>query len=322
MILQIAKLPPPIGGVTIHVKRLLASLKTIDNMEVGILDYSKERNVLHIIQKIINAKIVHLHVTKKMLRLLLVLFFRLLGKKVIITFHGQYIFQNILDKYSLKFSSASILLNQISFNAASDIRKNKIFLIGAFIPPIESDVVPLDEKLITKIKEFKSNFNFVYATNAFNYALDPQGKETYMGSELVSFFEMNKDIGLIFSDPTGNYYKYLVGIYKDLPKNVLFISQPHDFINVIKITDGLIRATTTDGDSLSVKEALYYRKTVMATGVVDRPSDVLIFNSFDELQYLISNKIKNNSHSYVINNFDDILKVYLEMNISCSQKQI
>ncbi|RAJ07126.1 hypothetical protein [Arenibacter echinorum] len=313
MILQIAKLPPPIGGVTIHVKRLLASLKTVDNMEVGILDYSKERNVLGIIQKIINAKIVHLHVTKKMLRLLLVLFFRLLNKKVIITFHGNYNFQNILDKYSLKFSNAALLLNKISFNAASGIRKNKNFLIGAFIPPIECDIVPLDEKLITTIKEFKTNFNFVYSTNAFNYAIDAQGKETYMGAELVSFFAKNKEKGLIFSDPSGNYYKHLVGIFKNLPENVLFITQPHDFINVIKVTDALIRATTTDGDSLSVKEALYYKKTVMATGVVDRPSDVLIFNNFDELQYLISNNTKNITHSDVKNNFDDILKVYSNM---------
>ncbi|MCK0137246.1 hypothetical protein [Arenibacter sp. S6351L] len=321
MILQIAKLPPPIGGVTTHVKRLLASLKAVENIEFAILDYSKERNVLVIIHKIANAKVVHLHVTKKVLRLFLVLFFRLLSKKVLITFHGNYNFKNILDIYSLKYSDAAILLNQISYKAASNIRISKNYLIGAFIPPIEGDIAPLDEILIEKIGKFKSNFNVVYSTNAYNYVRDDQGKETYMGSDLVSLFTKNKEIGLIFSDPTGNYYKYLIGIFKELPNNVLFITQPHDFINIIKATDALIRATTTDGDSLSVKEALYFNKTVIATGVVDRPNDVLIFNNLEELQYLISNKTKNNTHSEVKNNFDDILKVYIEMNIIYSQKE-
>ena len=101
--------------------------------------------------------------------------------------------------------------------------------------------------------------------------------------------------------------------FDDLPANVFFITVPHDFINIIRISDGLIRATITDGDSLSIKEGLFYNKVVYATGVVDRPKEVLVFNNFDELQNLISNNITNGTHSDVKNNFDDILKVYLEL---------
>lgn len=313
MILQFAKLPPPIGGVTIHVKRLMASLQAINTVDVDILDYSKERNFRKVIRKILNANIVHLHLTRKKHRLFFVILFKILFKKVVITFHGNYDFKNMVDKYSLKFSDAAILLNNMSFKAACEIRKYNNHLVGAFIPPLEVDITPLNALLTEKIHQFKSNYSKVFSTNAFDFALDPDGREIYMGSDLINFFKDNKDYGLIFSDPTGNYHTFLKSNFDGLPTNVFFITAPHDFVNIIKISDGLIRATITDGDSLSIKEGLFYNKLVYATGVVDRPKDVLIFNNFDELQYLILNNIKNNTHSIVKNNFDDILKVYLEL---------
>tara|TARA_R110002049_G_scaffold75916_1_gene195371 strand:- start:3532 stop:4479 length:948 start_codon:yes stop_codon:yes gene_type:complete len=313
MILQFAKLPPPIGGVTIHVKRLIASLQAINTVDVDILDYSKDRNFLKVIGKILKANIVHLHLTRKKHRLFFVILFKILLKKVVITFHGNYDFKNMMDKYSLKFSDAAILLNNMSYVSACKIRKCNNHLVGAFIPPLEQDVAPLNALLTEKIYQFKSNYSKVFSTNAFDFALDPNGREIYMGSDLINFFKDQQDYGLIFSDPTGNYYKFLKLNFDDLPANVFFITVPHDFINIIRISDGLIRATITDGDSLSIKEGLFYNKVVYATGVVDRPKEVLVFNNFDELQNLISNNIKNGTHSDVKNNFDDILKVYLEL---------
>ena len=46
-------------------------------------------------------------------------------------------------------------------------------------------------------------------------------------------------------------------------------------------SDCLIRATTTDGDSLSVKEALYYKKKVIASNCVDRVPNVILYDNLD-----------------------------------------
>jgi len=206
-----------------------------------------------------------------------------------------------------------MLLNNLSYSAASKIRSEKNYLVGAFIPPLEVDIVPLERHLLEELDNFKSNYDKVFSTNAFDYALDEEGREIYMGSDLVNFFKLNNRYGLIFSDPTGNYLKFLKLTLPDLPENVFFITVPHDFVNVIKLTDGLIRATTTDGDSLSVKEGLFYNKVVYATGVVDRPKGVLVFNNFEELQDLILHNKSNNDQLVITNNFEEILKVYLKM---------
>ena len=76
------------------------------------------------------------------------------------------------------------------------------------------------------------------------------------------------------------------------------------------MSDALIRATTMDGDSLSVKEALYYGVPVFATDVVDRPSGVISFSDFKDLEKKIIS-IDNNKH---VNNVVDctagIIDVY------------
>ena len=309
-VLIIGKIPPPIGGVSVHVKRLVSEIKKNDEINVDILDYSKERSLIVILKKIIRAKVVHIHLSNKFFRLITVVFFLLFLKKVVITFHGKYNFNNYWDILTLKYCKKALLLNKYSFENANKFKKKNIHLIGSFIPPMKDDIKPLNKSLIDGIEEFKTNYKFVFSTNASNFVLDSYGNEIYMGSELVNFFSENKNYGLIFSDPTGNYYKFFHEFFDELPKNIYFISQEHDFVNVIKQTDALIRATTTDGDSISVKEALHYGKQVFATNIVERPEGVTCFNDFVDLKNLIDNFNLYSKKVSVKNNFEEILALY------------
>ena len=49
----------------------------------------------------------------------------------------------------------------------------------------------------------------------------------------------------------------------------------------------MIRHTTTDGDALSVREALYLQKRTFATDCVPRPQGTICYHNIDELEKLL-----------------------------------
>ena len=83
----------------------------------------------------------------------------------------------------------------------------------------------------------------------------------------------------MLSDPTGNYKRFLQRTGVNVPNNVLVIDRRHEFVGVLGQVDGLIRATTTDGDSLSVREGLFLGKVVIASDCVSRPEGVITYET-------------------------------------------
>ena len=208
-ILLVGKIPPPTGGVSVHISRLLSSSETALNLSIDIFDYSRERNLFKILKKIYSANLIHLHLSNKKIRLLCILLLKILNKKTLVTYHGNYSFSNKYDRWSLKSSTASILLNEISFNKAKQIKSERIYKIGAFIPPASKHIKPLAEGIENKITKFLNNYSKVFCTNASSLAFDENGDEIYMGTELLRYFKTREDIGLIFSTPNTNYVNFL-----------------------------------------------------------------------------------------------------------------
>jgi hypothetical protein len=283
LILQFSKLPPPIGGVTIHVSRLIYKLKLINNCNIDAFDYSKERNLIVIFKKIAPAKIIHLHLSSKFWRFVFIVIFKLLSKKIITTFHGKYDFKNIFDNLSLRMSTAVIVLNEYSYNFALQIRPHGVNKFGAFIPPVDNQLRLLNKNVLSHISRLKGKYDKVFCTNASSLAFDSNSEEIYMGTAIISYFQSRVDFALVFCCPDIKYYYFLKNKFGNFAENIYYIKDDIDFINIIKITDGLIRATTVDGDSISIKEALYLEKPVFASNVVDRPNGVITFSDFSDL---------------------------------------
>ena len=251
-LLQFAKLPPPIGGVSIHVGRLISRAKRRQDIDIEVLDYSREKNMFLFLNKILLSKIIHIHLTNKKYRLFFTFLFKLMLKKVIITFHGKYDFESNFDKFSLKLSIASIVLNDFSYANAKRYKKSGIYKIGAFIPPVENEIVPLKNEVLQKLKGLNEKYQKVFCTNASSLAFDDLGREIYMGTELINYFQNKKEIALVFSCPNEEYFNFLKEKFISFSENIYFINENHSFVNIINNTDALIRATTMDGDSLSI----------------------------------------------------------------------
>jgi hypothetical protein len=288
----LGKTPPPIGGVTIHVQRLLDLL---DTKNINYIFYKNTKiNLLKILFLILFLKhIVHLHTSSPLVRFYLSFINRITHKsKIIITYHGNIgrfnFFKNWLDTQSIKLADIPIVINEESFRIAKTLNSNTKFL-SAFIPPLKKENLP--NHILKNIRSLKKEKNIIFCTNAFDVSYDKNGKEIYNGTQILKIFsnKKNQQYGFIFSDPSSNYKRLIKEKKISLTNNILMISEPHSFFEVLKHTDCFIRHTTTDGDPLSIKESLYLKKIVLATNVVKRAKGVITYHlsSENNLQKLI-----------------------------------
>jgi glycosyltransferase involved in cell wall biosynthesis len=275
-ILIIGKIPPPIGGVTIHTVRLLEYCVK-EKIKIKFYNY-QEFNFLKMVKAIFFAKKVHLHANNSLFLLLIVLLCRLLRTNSILTIHGEISahgkVMNEIEKIAIRLCNCPIMLNEKSFHIAKKMNSNSK-LMSAFIPPQKQEF--LNKDLQHKINFVKNTCDFVFCTNAHSLVYDKKGNEIYGIISLVNFFKDNPKDGFVVSDPKGEYLRFLKNNNFDPGYNIVLLTGNHSFFEVLKQTDCFIRNTTTDGDSLSIKEALFSGIRVIASDCVDRPAGVFVY---------------------------------------------
>lgn len=300
-----------IGGVTIHVRRLLDYLNKV-GFGYRFVDYGKV-SWGALIKEIRDAKVIHAHVSNPVYQFVVVLISRLLGKKAIVTLHGNYgrfsSFKNFLVRQSLSMAIIPILINEKSYEACRCLNKQAV-LIPAFIPPqkeerLQDEVVELLERLHKEGKK-------IVSTNAYNISYDKEGNDTYGIDFLTEYFKISKEYSLIVSEPSGNYAKMYGGLYnkKEVEKSVFFINFPHPYYELLKHVDYFVRNTSTDGDALSVKEALYLGVPALCSDVVDRPDGVRLFKYSDAESFEKALKTGISAKPKVENGAEKIMEVY------------
>jgi hypothetical protein len=114
------------------------------------------------------------------------------------------------------------------------------------------------------------------------------------------------------SDPSGNYSSFLQKRKISLGSNIEVLTGIHSFCRVLEKSDLFLRITTTDGDSLSVKEALSLDVRVLASNVVKRPNGVCLFSdSFLSLESEIIQCIKKTEkYHFQDSALEDLLTLY------------
>ena len=297
-----------VGGVTVHVARLCEALKE-NSVVFELCDY-KVLPFTAQIGMIKRSKIVHLHVSNPFLRLFYVSICRLLSKKVILTFHGNLgrfgALKNLIDLYALRLCNVPIMINNDSYIKANSYNSRSV-LIPAYIPEKSKPELPDDVKDI--ILKYKSKGKIIVSTNASYMQFSDKGDEIYGIHFLVEFFKDKDEYMLIVSDPSGQYSEYYLDVKL---QNVSIIKQTHSFASLLSYSDIMIRATATDGDSLSVREALDLGVRVIATDCVDRPVGVLLFKYNDE-QSLIESLLRQNSEEILNSPKNNVVTSIIEL---------
>ncbi len=295
-----------IGGVTIHVRRLMDYLEN-NGFSFSFVDY-KTTSPAKLIKAVRRVEVVHLHISNPGYQFCLVSVCSVLRKKFIVTSHGKYgrfsRFKNLLVRTSIRLSSAPIIINEKSFSICKHFN-NKAQFIPAFIPPQKEEC--LSKPIIDYLDELRGKGKIIVSTNAFNVAFDKLGNDTYGIDFLVQFFESSEKMSLIVSDPSGNYKKR----YSDLQsESVFFIDYPHPYFELLKHVDFCVRNTSTDGDALSVKEALFLGIPTLCTDVVDRPRGVRLFKYSDKESFALALNTPAEGKESIENGAEKILELY------------
>ena len=331
------KLPPPFGGISVHLKRFK---KYLDDSKINFV-FLQSNNVYkkHMFRNLFFSQInfqkniIHLHAFQKGKKLLFLLFLMLFfNKKVIVTIHND---RFLLDYNSLKsiqkiiakifYSNISYIISVNPDSKFGFIPDNKISLIPAFIPPTP------DEIKIKQLPEFfhkiRHKHEFLITANAFRISFY-KNQDLYgidLSIELIKRLVDNgyKNIGFIYVIPDIGDYDYFGKMQKlvkkyNLEDNFHFYTKPVAYPAVINMCDLFIRPTNTDGDSLSIREAISLQRLTIASDICKRPEGAILFRNRNiEDLYIKTTDVINHYEEYKAKiediEFEDNAKKILEV---------
>jgi glycosyltransferase involved in cell wall biosynthesis len=341
-ILLIGPYPPPIGGNSVHVQRLL-NLLIKDGNNVHVFDmFSKSPERRHpnlivagetVIQQLINllklaftspAKgIIHFHVSgmrrfRWLAPLLLLLFLR---QAKIITIHsGSFVAEsnNLISRIFLRLlvylckEIIVVNLGQADFLLKLGTAQEKLTVIPAFLPQdSSSELIPPEIMALAGGKKLVLTSG--YLTPLYNYDV------------LIDCIEelAEEDFHIVFAFYHTVDENYSTHILKRLSqfKNITILRDktPEVFVSIMSVVDVYVRSTLTDGDAVAIREALAYGKIVLASDCVERPKEAHLFSDnkalLDLLVQISANTLPTQASS-TESYFDAIKNVYSRVNSS------
>ncbi len=274
--------------------------------------------------------VIHFHVTGVYPKLYVTLWRSLFSRKTqfIISIHGQisHLLASKFGNYSLKYFDKIFCVRPgDSINLPLNL-KNKTVEISAFIPPAFSD--NYTAKFPFSLEEFLRRDSFKLLVNGF-IIVDHKFKDLYGFKDAIVLLEQlrsegkNADIVLIiigfpYNDKCRNYIKYLkkYSLKKGLENHIYWIEDtPMELWPLLKKVHVLLRPTKSDGDALSIRESLYLKIPVIASNVVPRPVDALVYDLNSENDFL-------NKTILVIDNYKEYVSKIGNNKISFAEKII
>lgn len=289
-----------VGGVSIHIKRLsnlLASNFTclyVD--ESPIKDDENEVYNLRSINlikyfKLVNiSDYVHIHSGLWWLRVFHVLVSKFLfGKTTILTIHSLGKSRGRISLFATKLSAC--LATQtivVSEEIYAIINYKKAIIKPAFIPPNmeEEEDLPFEVLQLLDNNKLKK----IIVGNAFKLStydeIDLYGLDLLLElATKIKQFSLDYKVIFVVASVSENdslLIKYKLFIEKNsLETYLTIIPYKISFVRLILKSDLVVRPTCSDGDALTIREALFLGKPVIASDVVIRPENTTLFKNRD-----------------------------------------
>jgi glycosyltransferase involved in cell wall biosynthesis len=290
--------PPPVGGVSVHISRLLSKLKSEGYACRTVEDHRVPAKLLPfwifarlVLQRLRGSCILHVHSGNWRTRFFATLYSRMLGIPVVVTIHSFRANDNRKTDWlaakvmrlarHLIVTNEGIRLTCIQFGANPD----KISVQHAYLHPELKDSLQPPELIAEAI----ANRNPLIAANAFMLRLH-KGEDLYGLDMLIELTAKLKDdfrnLLLIFMLPQTGLPEYLQQcrqriVELNIEDSFCIITEKLEFVELLRVCDLMIRPTNTDGDSLSIREALFLGVPAVCSDVVSRPPGTVLFKNRD-----------------------------------------
>ncbi|MCC7233214.1 MAG: glycosyltransferase family 4 protein [Bacteroidia bacterium] len=286
-VLLIGPVAPPVGGVASHISRFLESSEKFPEVRVSCLDlrkwkvFNRGKKSRWVIPDLIRADILHIHVSKK-IKIFLALMAKFTGKKVVYTHHNSRDLDSPATRKMIRICDRIIFVldpgKVFPVNLA-----NTISILPASIPS-NLPAMDVDIPELWKKAEYRM---MVLATPAVTPDTDAGEEDVYGLDILLDALEQtgNRLAGssLLFCDPNATlgslYLNRLKKLTAELGIACFLVKKNSGFIAALKQSNVFIRPTRSDGDALSVREALACGVPVIASDCVARPEGVVLFKT-------------------------------------------
>lgn len=299
----IGVLPPPYGGISVHIERLCGALAELDipyviydeskqsekNDHVVPIDQIERWSMRYLFKK--NEDIIHNHFLRWKVRFTLSLL-RLKGKKVIHTVHSlreehYSIVHLIMIYFTGLLSNHFIVVNEEIKEKLLKLKipANKITVIPAFIRPIEDESITIP----TYINDVFENYSQVMIANGGIGNLQ-DGEELYGLDLCIEMFKSIADkrpnvaflycVTHVTNEDAEKRFREQLTKY-GLNQRFMLIKEKMPLYPLLKKSNMFVRPTRSDGDAISIREALYYKVPVITSDVVKRPAGVKLFKNND-----------------------------------------
>lgn len=301
-VLLIGPAPVNVGGISMHLRRLMdlmgeyCTLDFIDEGRKRCDDYFYLRslNIFTYLKKVFAADVVHINSGAFILRLMNVIVCRLLLRKyTVVTIHRDPTIENHsgLTKFVLSRCNVVIAVNKNGYELLKSDTGCDYHLLPAFLPPSLDKEPEFDNALsdwinkvraVTNSKLMVSNASALVFHNGEDvYGIDQclEAMKRLVDSGRTNFFLLFVIVQCDFPETLNKYKKYIAD--NGLQDNVLLLEQPCPFVRLMAVSDIVLRTTNTDGDSITVREALSLGTPIIASDVVERPEGTVLFRTRD-----------------------------------------
>jgi glycosyltransferase involved in cell wall biosynthesis len=304
--------PPPYGGVSVHVQRLLAGC--LDNdIRCVVFDNGRHvKKVKHVfnLSRIWNwlrflasrQDIVHVH-TSSINWVIPVIFFylaRMKGAGFVLSYHSLRNSESDFGVLGLKMMKTMLRSTSHCIAINSEIkeklvsmgaRPEKVTVIPAYLPPVikeeEIGEIPPD------VWDFMERHTPLISANAYAI-VKYRGQDLYgidMCVEMCAVLKKDyPGVGLVFCLPSigdpdyFNELKRRISV-KGIEVNFLFQTRPCQFYPVLMKSDIFVRPTNTDSYGVSVAEAIHFKVPAIASDVCQRPGGTILFENRNVIDF-------------------------------------
>lgn len=294
-VLIVGPMPPPIGGVSIHIERLSRELER-RRIAYDILDESRiaKAGVANLrgispfayLAKMRRARLVHIHSSNGLVRLAHTLAARALGAKVLHTVHSL-----MGTRASLAALRLAVRLGHVTIGVspvvAGALGRGSL-TVPAFIAPDAGDET-IEPAIAQWIDEQKRAGRTIIAVNAFR-AERYEGVDLYGLDLMIEAFAdgrlRERFAAIVCIATTQDFEDYQEVLDRkvaalQLDGRFKMIVGPTKFAGVLRRCDVFVRPTYSDGDAISIREALWYGLPVIASDAAPRPEGTTLFRSRD-----------------------------------------
>ena len=311
----VGALPPPFGGVSVHVKRYMELLKESDTIEAKLYDLTGKNDPANGVIALKNSPLgyikfllsfkedlVHFHFNNHRALAIAGQFLPWRKKKsYVVTIHSARLIRWYDEKGFFYRKSISDCFRRAAhlicvgqpiadfMTQRLGIDPSKVSLIPAFLPPTKEE--RSESHIPDEVLAFVSGKETVVGTHGwFGYFIG--GDHVYSFDHVAKLAQEIADSGrniVLYTVISGCYEKshraQIKALQAPLSDVWMIVETPFSCAALYEKTDIFVRPTITDGDSVSIRECLNAGVRVLASDAVQRPKQCHLYPSrnYDKL---------------------------------------